>query len=104
MSAASVRQLRAALLSFRSRNGHFGTCRHRSWVDGYDNQPGRGHVPNVECPADYPCGGDCDVAAKQRGWGAPCSAKCRAAQQALAVTQWADAPEPEQMGLFEASA
>lgn len=67
-----ARAVADALMRFRDKSGHFPNCGHRIWVNGYDNQPGHGHVAGVDCP-DQQC----------KGEGAPCSDKCSAANRAL---------------------
>lgn len=76
--AVTAGDLAAALLAFRDKRGHWPNCGHRNWVGNYEN----GHVPGVECPADYECGGIGAV----RGEGIACSKKCQDARKA--VDQW----------------
>ena len=71
-SDSYVALLREALMTLRSNKGHFGQCFHRIWINGHDNQPGKGHQPGTDCPADHPCGGK----GSNPGEGSPCSQTC----------------------------
>lgn len=63
-------QLRAALLLTVNKRGHLDSCGHRTWINGYTNQPGQRHACDLA---------DCD------GEGSPCTKKCLTVRAALAL-------------------